>query len=232
MLAIAEVKHGFVYNVETNRKSFDANVTSFDLMDTYLPPFAATLRDGKAHGYMCSYNAVCLDGGECVPSCASRFLSNSTARAHWAFQGFVESDCDSVGDIYENFGFNGSHDSTTASALAMAGGCDIDCGKTYNDKHGGLAAAVAQNLTSERAVRDAFIRAMTPVFAAGQFDALNSTTRTPEHSRIIHTKASKVGPECHARVVRVYAGGYWSNVGLLPSAHVVRPGLPVEQPAL
>ena len=193
MLAIAEVKHGFVYNVETNRKSFDANVTSFDLMDTYLPPFAATLRDGKAHGYMCSYNAVCLDGGECVPSCASRFLSNSTARAHWAFQGFVESDCDSVGDIYENFGFNGSHDSTTASALAMAGGCDIDCGKTYNDKHGGLAAAVAQNLTSEKAVRDAFIRAMTPVFAAGQFDALNSTTFTKLGPSAIpgHQRAAK-----------------------------------------
>ena len=178
MLAIAEVKHGFVYNVETNRKSFDAKVTSFDLMDTYLPPFAATLRDGGAKAYMCSYNAICLDGGECVPSCASRFLSNSTARAHWAFQGFIESDCDSVGDIYENFGFNGSHDSTTASALALEGGTDIDCGKTYGDKHGGLAAAVAQKLTTEDAIRRAFVRAMTPVFAAGQFDALDSTTFT------------------------------------------------------
>ena len=52
--AVAEVKHFAVYNLETNRKSFDAVTSAFDLMDTYLPPFAATIRDAGALAYMCS----------------------------------------------------------------------------------------------------------------------------------------------------------------------------------
>ena len=188
MLAISEVKHGFVYNLETSRKSFDAQVSKFDLMDTYLPPWAATLP--RARAYMCSYNAV-----NSVPACMNSFLAQTTARAHWNFSGFIESDCDSVGDIEVDFKL--ANDSAAASALAINAGCDIDCGGTFAGKEphaasarraaavssrrrsstpGGLAGAVARNLTSLATLRTAFARAMRPIFETGQFDGINATS--------------------------------------------------------
>ena len=69
--ASSEVKHGFVYNLETDRKGFDANVSKFDLMDTYLPPFAATLPKAKA--YMCS-----VRGGSWQQCSAIRWSERAT----------------------------------------------------------------------------------------------------------------------------------------------------------
>ena len=35
-----------------------------------------------------------------TPACANTFLSAHTARGKWGLEGFIESDCDAVGDIY------------------------------------------------------------------------------------------------------------------------------------
>jgi hypothetical protein len=127
--------------------------------------------------YTLQYNAI--NG---VPACMDSFLAQTTARQHWKFDGFIESDCDSVGDLETNFHL--ANNSAEASALAINAGCDLDCGKTFlGNKHEkaadkGLAGAIAKNLTTEQALRASFKRAMTPVFEAGQFDAVNSTPFT------------------------------------------------------
>jgi len=48
------VKHFAVYQTETNRFASNANVSTFDLLDTYLVPYAASFMQGGALGSMCS----------------------------------------------------------------------------------------------------------------------------------------------------------------------------------
>lgn len=166
LLAAAEVKHLGAYSLETNwrhesdgRKGYSARVTAFDWTDTYVVPFEATLRDAGALSYMCSYNAI--NG---TPSCASSFLAETLARGEWKLRGFVESDCDAVGDIERAYHI--ASDAAEASAYALENGTDVDCGGTFS---AGLADAVKRNLTSLARVRLAFERAMRPLFLSGMF---------------------------------------------------------------
>eukprot|EP01047_Picozoa_sp_COSAG01_P015861 COSAG01_NODE_799_length_13501_cov_15.980749_19_plen_182_part_00 len=94
------------YSKETNRHCYTANVSLFDLEDSYFIPFRRMVRAGGA-GYMCSYPALSVFAdlnrsipyklhGEPViaqPSCASKFLKWKM-RDVWGFDGFVESDCE------------------------------------------------------------------------------------------------------------------------------------------
>jgi beta-glucosidase-like glycosyl hydrolase len=76
----------------TNRNHIDVFVPQQDLADSYLPPFADGVQEGKVSGVMCSYNAV--NG---VPSCASDWLLGTVLRQTWEFDGYVTSDCDAGG---------------------------------------------------------------------------------------------------------------------------------------
>ena len=166
VLASSEVKHFAAYTLETNwkhkedgRKGYSANVTAYDWAASYIVPFRATLGDAGAHSYMCSYNAI--NG---TPSCANAELS-ALARGRWRLPGFVESDCDAVGDLVDTYGV--AKDAAEASALALNAGTDLDCGDTFGD---GLAAAVHARRTSLARLREAFERAMVPLFLAGLFE--------------------------------------------------------------
>ena len=90
------------YSKETNRHEYTANVSLFDLHDSYLVPFKRMVQAGGA-GYMCSYSAISVFSdlnrttpfvlhGEPVvaqPSCTSRYLK-WVMRDVWGFEGFVE----------------------------------------------------------------------------------------------------------------------------------------------
>ena len=56
-----------------------ANVSDFDMWDSYLPQYAMGFQQGNASGAMCSYFAA--NG---VPSCGSDFLMNQVVRGRWA----------------------------------------------------------------------------------------------------------------------------------------------------
>jgi beta-glucosidase len=93
---IATPKHFAVHSgPEPLRHSFDARVSEYDLVNTYLYAFKATVIEGKAGSIMCVYNAV--DG---VPGCASSDLLQKRLREQWGFQGYVVSDCGAIGDIF------------------------------------------------------------------------------------------------------------------------------------
>ena len=103
---IATPKHYAVHSgPESERHRFNAAPSAFDLEDTYLPAFRATITEGKADSIMCAYNAIYG-----FPACASPLLLKQKLRGAWNFQGFVTSDCGAIGDFYStgSQGFSGT----------------------------------------------------------------------------------------------------------------------------
>jgi len=103
------------------RHDFSANITQQDLMDSYLLPFQGCVEKGKVSSLMCSYNAI--NG---VPSCANDWLLDTVARKDWGFDGYITSDCDADGDVYNKHHFkNWTKEQTVVGVLAA--GTDVDC---------------------------------------------------------------------------------------------------------
>lgn len=167
---ISTPKHFAVHSgPESERHRFDVKPSAFDLEDTYLPAFRATITEAKADSIMCAYNAIYG-----FPACASPLLLKQKLRDAWQFQGFVTSDCGAIGDFYstEKQGFSGtaghhfSPDAAHASASAVLAGTDTSCGDEYD----ALPAAVKQGLLPESALDTAVKRLFTARIRLGLFD--------------------------------------------------------------
>ena len=122
---VATPKHYAVHSgPEPLRHSFNVKVSEYDLVNTYLYAFKATVTEGKAGSIMCVYNAV--DG---VPGCASTDLLQTRLRDQWGFKGYVVSDCGAIGDIYRNHKYVATQGA--ASVAAVKAGTDLTCGGEY-----------------------------------------------------------------------------------------------------
>ncbi|XP_078439014.1 putative beta-D-xylosidase 2 [Wolffia australiana] len=157
-------KHYTAYDLDnwggTDRFHFNARVTKQDLEDTFDVPFKSCVVEGKVASVMCSYNQV--DG---VPTCADRGLLLDTIRGEWGLNGYIVSDCDSVGVF-----FNAQHYTTTpedAAADAIKAGLDLDCGPFLAQYTGG---AVAQGKVPEVLVDYALANTITVQMRLGMFD--------------------------------------------------------------
>ncbi|CAA6654385.1 unnamed protein product [Spirodela intermedia] len=125
-------KHYTAYDLDNwkgaDRFHFNARVTKQDLEDTFNVPFKRCVMEGKVASVMCSYNQV--DG---VPTC-------------WELNGYIVSDCDSVGVFY-----NSQHYASTpedAAADAIKAGLDLDCGPFLaQHTEGAVNYALANTLT-------------------------------------------------------------------------------------
>jgi beta-glucosidase len=109
---------------EPDRHGFDAKVSEYDLVNTYLPAFRASVVEGKADSIMCVYNAV--NG---TPGCASADLLQKRLREEWGFPGYVVSDCGAVNDIYQNHRYAPTLGG--AAVAAVKAGTDLTCGTEY-----------------------------------------------------------------------------------------------------
>ncbi|MGC2164229.1 MAG: glycoside hydrolase family 3 C-terminal domain-containing protein, partial [Silvibacterium sp.] len=160
--AVATPKHFDVHSgPEPDRHRFNVDPTPYDLEDTYLRAFRATVVEGHADSLMCAYNAV--DG---VPACASKMLLEQTLRKDWGFKGYVTSDCGAIDDFFSPDGHHYSPDAAHASAAAMQAGTDTNCGDTYKS----LVQAVKDGLLPEGALNTAVERLFTARFRLGMFD--------------------------------------------------------------
>jgi beta-glucosidase len=122
---IATPKHFAVHSgPEPLRHSFDAKVSEYDLVNTYLYAFRASVTEGKAGSIMCVYNAVAG-----VPGCASTDLLQKRLRDQWGFKGYVVSDCGAIGDIYRSHKYVATQGA--ASVAAVKAGTDLTCGAEY-----------------------------------------------------------------------------------------------------
>ncbi|HET8657223.1 MAG TPA: glycoside hydrolase family 3 C-terminal domain-containing protein, partial [Longimicrobiaceae bacterium] len=157
---VATPKHYAVHSgPEPERHAFDAVVTERSLRENYLPQFRKAIEDGGALSVMCAYNRV--DG---AAACADDHLLKDVLRGQWGFDGYVVSDCDAVGDIYQHHHVAAT--AAEASAMAVKSGTDLDCGRTYQ----ALVDAVKQGLISEAQIDTAVERLFTARFRLGMFD--------------------------------------------------------------
>src|SRR5216110_1865590 len=157
---VATVKHFAVHSgPEPELHTFDAVVSERDLRESYLPHFAAGIREGHAYSLMCAYNRV--DGS---PACGSDLLLKDILRGEWGFSGYVVSDCGAINDIYERHKV--APTAAAGSALAVKAGTDLECGNVYAN----LVAAVRQGLITKQAIDTAVRRLFLARFRLGMFD--------------------------------------------------------------
>ena len=187
---VSTPKHYAVHSgPEPLRHKFDIDVSERDLLDTYTPAFEACIKEGKAFSIMSAYNSF-----RGTPASASNLLLRELLRDKWGFKGYVVSDCDAVGDIYNGHKFTSSL--TEAAALAVKAGCDLNCGDTY----GHLKEAVEKGYLAEKDIDKSVKRLMEARFRLGMFDPENivpynkiapDINDSPEHRKLSITAAQQ-----------------------------------------
>ncbi|KAM0951184.1 putative xylan 1,4-beta-xylosidase [Dioscorea sansibarensis] len=157
-------KHYTAYDLDNwkgyDRFHFNAKVSKQDLEDTFDVPFKTCVVEGKVASVMCSYNQV--NG---VPTCADPNLLRNTIRSQWGLNGYIVSDCDSVGVMY-----NSQHYTSTpeeAAADAIKAGLDLDCGPFLAQYTEG---AMKQGKLSEIDVNNALTNTLTVQMRLGMYD--------------------------------------------------------------
>jgi beta-glucosidase len=157
---VSTPKHYAVHSgPEPERHAFDARVSEYDLVNTYLPAFRAAVSLGKAQSVMCVYNAV--NG---TPGCASADLLGKRLREEWGFEGYVVSDCGAVNDIHENHKYTATLGG--AAVAAVKAGTDLTCGTEYKT----LVDEVKGGRITETEIDRSLRRLMVARFRLGMFD--------------------------------------------------------------
>ncbi|EME48739.1 glycoside hydrolase family 3 protein [Dothistroma septosporum NZE10] len=166
---VATCKHFVAYDMESwngnFRYQFDAQVSSQDLVEYYMPPFQQCARDSNVGAFMCSYNA--LNG---VPTCADPWLLQTVLREKWNWtseQQWVTSDCDAVQNVFLPHDYASTREE--AAALSLKAGTDINCGTYYQDH---LPAAYDQGLINTTDLDISLIRQYSSLVRLGYFDGL------------------------------------------------------------
>jgi len=200
---VSTVKHFAVHSgPEPERHTFDAVVSERDLRESYLPHFAAGIRDGHAYSVMCAYNRVLGS-----PACGSDLLLKQVLRGDWGFSGYVVSDCGAINDIYERHKVVPT--AAAAAALAVRAGTDLECGNVYAS----LVDAVNQGLISEQTIDRAVRRLFLARFKLGMFDP-------PERVRWAQIPFSVLDAPAHRALARQVAR---ESIVLLKNAGSVLP---------
>ncbi len=157
---VSTPKHYAVHSgPEPQRHAFDARISEYDLVNTYLAAFRAAVTEGKADSIMCVYNSV--DG---VPGCASTDLLQKRLREQWGFQGYVVSDCGAVGDIFTNHKYTSTLGG--AAVAAVKAGTDLSCGTEYKT----LVDEVKAGHIAEAEINRSVERLFVARFRLGMFD--------------------------------------------------------------
>ncbi|RVW41666.1 putative beta-D-xylosidase 2 [Vitis vinifera] len=136
------------------------SVSKQEMEDTFDVPFRSCVVEGKVASVMCSYNQV--NG---VPTCADPNLLRNTVRKQWHLNGYVVSDCDSVGVFYDNQHYTNTPEEAAADAIKA--GLDLDCGP-FLAVH--TQDAIKKGLVSEADVDSALVNTVTVQMRLGMFD--------------------------------------------------------------
>lgn len=186
--AAACAKHYAIHSgPESSRHQFDAEISDYDLWDTYLPAFRKLVVETKVAGVMCAYNAF-----KGQPCCGSDLLLTNILRSQWGFKGYITSDCGAIDDFYQQHKTHA--DAEAAAADAVLHGTDLECGHiTFK----ALVGAVKDGKLTEQQLDISVKRLFTIRFRLGMFDppALvkystisTSVLESPEH----HAQALKM----------------------------------------
>ncbi|AHW60588.1 beta-glucosidase [Draconibacterium orientale] len=160
--ASACAKHYAVHNgPEWNRHTYNAEVSDFDLWDTYLVAFRELVVNAKVTGVMCAYNAFY---GE--PCCGNDLLMTDILRKDWGFDGYVTSDCGAIEDFFRT---HKTHDDAAdAAANAVLSGTDCEC--SHNPAYLELFDAIDAGDIAEKDIDISLKRLFKIRFRLGMFD--------------------------------------------------------------
>jgi beta-glucosidase len=159
---VATPKH-FVANVgEGGRDSYPIDHDERSLMERYLPPFEAAIRQAHARSIMTAYNSV--DG---LPATQNPRLLNGILKHDWAFGGFVISDAAATG------GATVLHmtepNTPVAAQHAWEAGLDVVFQSSYGQQRPYLDA-VQRGLVPQAILDAAVARVLRVKFELGLFE--------------------------------------------------------------
>jgi beta-glucosidase len=157
---VATAKHFACNNIEANRYGISSNVDERSLREYYLPAFKACVTEGKVFSVMSAYNAV--NG---VPSSANRTLLTNILRNEWGFKGYVVSDCDAVGNVWDSHKYVAT--GWEATAISLKNGTDLNCGGTFPNN---AKTGITNGVMSENDINIALKRVFAARFLLGEFD--------------------------------------------------------------
>jgi len=164
MKAAACAKHFAIHSgPESLRHVFNADVTNYDLWNTYLPAFKELVVKANVAGVMCAYNA--FNAFKNQPCCGNDELMVDILRNKWKFKGYVTSDCQAIADFINTMKTH--PDAKHASADAVMHGTDIECGASVYKT---LVDAVKDGLISEKQIDLSLKRLFMIRFRLGMFD--------------------------------------------------------------
>ncbi|MDB5233302.1 MAG: glycosyl hydrolase, partial [Hymenobacter sp.] len=157
-------KHFAVHSgPEKLRHQFNAQISDYDLWDTYLPAFRDLIVDAKVASVMCAYNAY---AGQ--PCCGSDKLMNDILYGQWKFKGYVTSDCDGINDFWQHH--KTDPDAPTAAANAVLHGTDLECATSKGFTYNSLLESVQKGLITEKQLDVSVKRLFLIRFQLGMFD--------------------------------------------------------------
>jgi beta-glucosidase len=156
---VACAKHFVAYGAAEGGRDYNtAEVSERTLREVYLPPFEAAV-DAGVGTLMSAFDD--LDG---VPASANPFTLREILKGEWAFNGFVVSDWDAVGELI-NHGI--ACDSADATLKAVTAGVDMDMVGPY---HTQLVKLVQEGKVPIEVVDEAVRRILTIKFELGLFE--------------------------------------------------------------
>src|SRR5579859_4696073 len=157
---LACAKHYVGYGAaEAGRDYNTTDISEHTLREYYLPPFHAAV-DAGTGSIMSAFNS--LNG---IPASANAFTLKKILRQEWGFQGIVDSDWTSVGELM-NHGI--ANDGATAARRAFQGGVDMDMVSSIYHDH--LAGLVHSGQISETDIDESVRHVLRVKFALGLFD--------------------------------------------------------------
>jgi beta-glucosidase len=154
------VKHFVGYGAAEGGRDYNSTeISEHTLREYYLPPFHAAIEEGAAT-IMSAFNSL-----NAVPASANPFTLTQILRREWDFQGIVDSDYTSLGELI-NHGI--ANDGATAARKAFLAGVDMDMVSSLYHDH--MAQLVKFGEVPEAAVDEAVRRILRVKFALGLFE--------------------------------------------------------------
>src|SRR5437879_12921409 len=158
-------KHFAGYGAAEGGRDYNSvEISEHTLRQFYLPPFRAAI-DAGAATVMSSFNS--LNG---VPATANPFTLKHILKGEWGFQGIVDSDYTSVGELIAH---GIANDGATAARKAFLAGVDMD--RVTSLYHENLAQLVRSGQVREAALDESVRRVLRVKFAFGLSNRLYPT---------------------------------------------------------
>ncbi len=175
-------KHYAVHSgPEKFRHEFNAECSTRDLYETYLPAFKALVQEANVESVMGAYNRT--NGEAC---CASETLLMDILRYDWGFDGYVTSDCGALVDFYMYHKICETPEQ--AAALGIKNGLNLNCGSIYSKY---LKKALDMDMITEAEIDELLVPLMLTRFKLGLFDPKEANPYNNVDENIVDSKVHK-----------------------------------------